>query len=523
MDESSIEITRRALLGEAVRGAAGLGLGAAEALSMTSAHASSAERYRPNAESLGTHPLPDWFNDSKLGIFIHWGLYSVPAFALKGRLEDAILNHPGRSMTRTPYAEDYWNALRDPTSPTADFHRRRYGDMPYQGFREIFEKGLAQWRPHDWARQFKAAGAGYVVLTAKYADGYCLWPSRIRNEHQPDWTSQRDIVGELAAACRGEGLHFGVYYSGGVDWSFTTKPELSLGEYIISSPRGAFPAYSTAQLKELVKIYGVDVLWNDVSWCTDTPALYELFAYYYGANPVGVVNDRWMPYSKERASIDTPGGWAAVDNGVRERVRAKGTFFGGAQTPPPTHCDFVTTEWTQFDEIQAKKWEVCRGMSTSWGYNRTETEADYESAERLLLNLIDAVSKNGNMLLNIGPRGEDAQIPSEQLSRLRRIGDWMRVNGEAIRGTRAWTRAQTRTEQGEEVRFTRKQDTVHVIVWGRPGRKTIRLKEVTLRGIGSLLSDGSPVTLETDGADTLLMFSRPPDSELGPTIRVARG
>jgi hypothetical protein len=117
-----------------------------------------------------------------------------------------------------PYAEDYWNALQDPTSPTSKFHRQHYGDMRYQGFRDIFIKGLAQWSPRDWAREFKAAGAGYVVLTAKYADGYFLWPSRIPHPREPNWTSQGDVVGELAAACRTQGLRFGVYYSGGLDW-----------------------------------------------------------------------------------------------------------------------------------------------------------------------------------------------------------------------------------------------------------------------------------------------------------------
>ncbi len=521
MNQRLLKISRRALLAEAACGVTALGLGAVGASSSRFAQAASSERYQPTAESLGSHPLPDWFQDSKLGIFIHWGLYSVPGFAVKGNLEDAILQHPGHSMTHSPYAEDYWNALRDPTSPTCKFHRQHYGDMRYQGFRDIFIKGLAQWSPRDWAREFKAAGAGYVVLTAKYADGYCLWPSRIPHPREPNWTSQRDVVGELAAACRAQGLRFGVYYSGGVDWSFLTRPVLTTGEYVLSSPRGEFPAYAIAQLKELVTRYGVDVLWNDVGWCTDMPELYELFAFYSTANPRGVVNDRWMPYSKQRESIDTPEGWAAVDSAVRERVRATRTFFTTPREPPATHCDFITTEWVQFDEIQAKKWEVCRGMSTSWGYNRSETETDHESPDKLLLSLIDAVARNGNLLLNVGPRGEDAQIPAAQLSRLRRIGDWMRVNGQAIRGTRPWTRAQTRTDRGEEVRFTRKQGSVHVIVWGSPNRKTIRLKNVTLRGVGSLLSDGSPVTVESDGADTLLGLAHPPGGELAPTIAVA--
>src|SRR5690606_28118251 len=102
-----------------------------------------------------------------------------------------------RVMVMNPYAEDYWNAMRAPGTPTAEFHRRTYGDMPYEGFREMFNAGLEQWRPGDWAREFKEAGAAYVVLTAKYADGYCLWPSAVRNPHVARWESERDIVGEL--------------------------------------------------------------------------------------------------------------------------------------------------------------------------------------------------------------------------------------------------------------------------------------------------------------------------------------
>jgi len=392
--------------------------------------------------------------------------------------------------------------------------------MPYQGFRTLFDKGLAHWSARDWAREFKAAGAGYVVLTAKYADGYCLWPSRVPHPHQANWASQRDIVGELAAACRAEGLRFGVYYSGGVDWSFLSKPVLTLGEYVVSSPRGSYPASAIAHLHELVKAYSVDILWNDVSWCTDTPELYELFAHYYNAVPAGVVNDRWSPYTKQRAAIDTPKGWGIVDQAIRERVRATGSFFSAKREPPETHCDFLTTEWVPFDAIQARKWEMCLGMGTSWGYNHVETDANLTNSDILIYGIIDTVAKNGNVLLNLGPRGDDAQIPAEQLARLRRIGEWMRANGEAIHGTRPWTQAETRTDKGEPVRFARKRDTVYAIVCGRPEGTIIRVKAVTLRGAGRLLRDGSPVSAETDGADTILRLARPVRGVWAPAIAI---
>ncbi|HWD77964.1 MAG TPA: alpha-L-fucosidase, partial [Kribbella sp.] len=156
--------------------------------------------YTADLQSLNKHPLPTWFQDAKFGVMIHWGLYSVPGFAPKGRtFPQLIASEYGQAMTHNPYAEDYANAMKDPNSPTARYHREHYGDAPYSDFTKQFDAGLKQWNPDRWATQFKAAGASYVVVTAKYADGYSLWPTQVRNPHAPDFHAQRDLMNKLTA------------------------------------------------------------------------------------------------------------------------------------------------------------------------------------------------------------------------------------------------------------------------------------------------------------------------------------
>jgi len=180
-----------------------------------------------------------------------------------------LRNDYSHAMVVHPYAEDYANAIKDGTTPSAAFHRAHYGGMPYEGFQPIFEKNLALWDPDGWARTFSDAGAEYVVLVAKYHDGYALWPTAVPNPHAPTWFSRRDLVGELAAAVRRHGMRFGVYYSGGVDWTFRPDVIRTLGDYAGSTPDGAYPAYADAQVRELVSRYRPEILWNDIAWPTD--------------------------------------------------------------------------------------------------------------------------------------------------------------------------------------------------------------------------------------------------------------
>jgi alpha-L-fucosidase len=424
-------------------------------------------QYEPTLPSLNAHPVPAWYEDSKFGIFIHWGLFSIPGFAAKGgSISDAFKDNYDIAVAQTPYCEWYWNAIKVPESDSAKHHTATYGNAPYEHFREAFLKGLEQWKPDDWAQTFADAGARYVVLVTKHHDGFCLWPSAVGNAHEKNWTSPRDIVGELAAAVRAKGLKFGVYYSGGIDWSFNREPLRTLADFMGSTPGGDYPAYAEAQTRELIDRYQPALVWNDISWPTNLDDELKLFADYYNAVPDGVVNDRWLPMTPEREALKTKEARAAMDAALKPRMQ-KGPSKGIIPQLPP-HCDFRTPEYAAFETIQEKKWEATRGMSHSFGFNRRDTEADYESVESLVHSFIDAVSKNGNLLLNVGPRGEDAQIPLEQLARLQGFGAWLKANGEGIYGTRPWTRFDGITQCGVKVRFTRKADALYGHLLGTP-------------------------------------------------------
>jgi len=423
--------------------------------------------YEASLESLNAHPVPQWYEDAKFGIFIHWGLFSIPAFAAKsGSIVDTFRTNYDIAVAQTPYCEWYWNAIKVPESDSAKHHAEVYGNAPYENFREPFLRGLAHWRPDEWAAHFSEAGAKYVVLVTKHHDGFCLWPSAVKNPKQKDWTSTRDIVGELAKAVRDKGMKFGVYYSGGIDWTFNRAPLRTLADFMGSTPAGSYPAYAEAQTRELIERYAPSILWNDISWPSTLQSELRLFADYYNAIADGVVNDRWLPLTFRRMLLRFKFARRRVDRALKiamQKSRNRGVI---PQLPP--HCDFRTPEYAAFDRISAKKWEATRGMSHSFGYNRRDSDADYETVESLVHSFIDTVAKNGNLLLNVGPRGEDAQIPSEQIARLKGFGAWLKSNGEGIYGTRPWTRFDGKTRCGVDVRFTGKPDALYVHLLGTP-------------------------------------------------------
>ena len=173
--------------------------------------------YEPTLESLRAHPLPGWFADAKLGIFIHWGVFSIPAWA---PVTGGMFDQPD-PFRNTPYTEWYLNSLALEGSPVQAHHRETYGaDYSYDAFAPQFKEAIAGWDPTIWADLFAAAGARYVVLVTKHHDGFLLWPSATPNPFKSGWQSDRDLVGELADAVRARGLTYGLYYSGGLDWTF---------------------------------------------------------------------------------------------------------------------------------------------------------------------------------------------------------------------------------------------------------------------------------------------------------------
>ncbi len=430
--------------------------------------------YSPSLASLKQHPVPTWYDDAKFGIFIHWGLFSVPAFAPQcGSIHEVLAQNYDDFVVHTPYTEWYQNAVRFPDSPSAEYHRKTYGDQPYADFRKPFGDSLAHWDPDAWADLFAEAGARYVVLVTKHHDGYCLWPSQVANPNQEGWTTARDLVSELARSVRSRGLRFGVYYSGGIDWSFNPEPLRTATEFMASIPDSeSYRDYADRQVRELIDLVEPDILWNDIAWPTEPPRLWRLFADYYNAVPEGLVNDRWATPNAVTRMLRNRVLRGLIDRIAKRWVRGKTEI---PTPPPPPHCDYRTPEYTSYSTTRRKKWECVRGMGNSFAYNRFEPPDATLSLEELVHSFVDMVAKNGNLLLNVGPRGEDAAIPEHQSERLREFGAWLRRNGSAIYATRPFSEAEGRTEEGLPVRYTAKPDRLYAIVLGTPSRESIEL------------------------------------------------
>lgn len=394
--------------------------------------------YEPTLESLNQHPLPQWYADAKLGIFIHWGLYSVPGWA--------PLVHPTHDFTspdyirNNPYAEWYLNTMRLEGSPTQAYHREHYGaNYDYYNFAEAFDKDIQKWEPDTLAKIFRDAGAKYVVLTSKHHEGFTLWPSDTPNPRLPAnrQHASRDIVGELTNAVRKQGLRMGLYYSGGYDWTFVPGPIAKAADYQSVKPQSEeYGKYVDAHYHELVSRYHPAVLWNDIDYPKSGHPL-EIMAEYYNAVPDGVVDDRF---------------------GVK-------------------HSDFKSPEYQTLGKISSTKWEECRGLGRSFGYNRAEGEAETIAPDKLIYLLVDIVSKNGNLLLDVGPEA-DGTIPAVQMSRLQALGAWLRQNGEAIYATRPWMRADGETADGIPVRFTQSNASLYVTLMGEPKTSSITIKNL---------------------------------------------
>jgi alpha-L-fucosidase len=195
-------------------------------------------KYFPEKDSLKQHMIPDWFNDAKFGIFIHWGLYSVPAFAITGvdiveSMKKGIENH----FKNNPYSEWYLNSLRIKGSPTQDYHNLTYGEnFSYDDFIPIFNKEVEKWNPDEMIELIQKAGAKYVVLVTKHHDGFLLWPSEYQNPKKKNYYAHRNIVGEFTRAVKKRGLKLGFYYSGALDWSFTPYPIIDGKTFVSNGP-----------------------------------------------------------------------------------------------------------------------------------------------------------------------------------------------------------------------------------------------------------------------------------------------
>lgn len=361
-------------------------------------------------------PCPDWYAEPQFGIFIHWGMYAVPAFAPPGKsLTELFETAYDDAFVQGPYAEWYDNALRDPASPTAAHHREHWGDAPYAAFREPFEKAAEAFDADAWADLFAEAGARYVVFVTKHHDGYCLWPTNVENPWRPGWHSKRDFVGELAEAVRARGMRFGLYYSGGLDWTAHPRLIRNMGEMFAAVPTDdAYRAYAAAQVRELIDRYKPSVLWNDIAWpnAEDLPAL---FADYYAAVPDGVINDRWMGMAPFFESLRDPAACEGFNSMVKSRIAEVGVH---SSSSAPPHADFRTVEYGSGDHLAGQKWESTRGLGMAFGYNAAEATDDYLTGEGVAALYCEVTAGGGNLLLNVGPRA-DGSIPEIQVQALR--------------------------------------------------------------------------------------------------------
>src|SRR5215472_13991841 len=441
--------------------------------------------YQPTLESLNQHPLPEWYGDAKLGIFIHWGLYSVPGWA--------PLVHPTHDFSsedyirNNPYAEWYLNTMRLVGSPTQAYHREHYGaDFDYYNFAAVFDRDIQKWDPDRWAKTFHDSGAKYVVLTTKHHDGFTLWPSVVENPRLPPDRrhASRDLVGDLTTAVRKAGLRMGLYYSGGYDWTFVPGPIAEAADYQKVKPQSqAYGKYVDAQYRELISRYRPAVLWNDIDYPKSGHPL-QIMAEYYNAVEDGVIDDRF---------------------GLK-------------------HSDFESPEYETLDKISPTKWEECRGLGRSFGYNRAEGEEETIAPDKLIYLLADIVSKNGNLLLDVGPEA-DGTIPPVQMSRLNALGAWLQQNGEAIYGTRPWTRAEGKTAEGIPLRFTQANSFLYVILMGEPKTGNVIVKNLALESGAqtSMLGENGALTWAQHGGDVEIRLPSSLPGRFAYVLKVNKG
>lgn len=373
-----------------------------------------AQKYQANWESLDKRPTPEWFGKAKFGIFLHWGLYSVPSWATNSYADGFGSN----------YAEWYWQRLFAENlkihQEFVDFHQKTYGkDFVYQEFAPKFKAELFE--PQKWAKIFKNAGAKYVVLTSKHHEGFTLWKApQSWNWNSVDIGPKRDLAGDLSKAVKDEGLRMGFYYSL-YEW-FNPQYKSDVNGYV---DQRMLP-----QMKDLVTRYKPDIVWADGDWeqTAKTWRTEEFTAWLYNesvSKDEVVINDRLGSDTKSK------------------------------------HGSFQTSEYGAGNVSGNKPWEETRGIGQSFGYNRNENLEQYATSQELVHELISVVARGGNLLLNIGPAA-DGTIPVIMQQRLKDIGDWLKVNGEGIYETTVWENAPKITKE-TDLFFTKKANSIYAI------------------------------------------------------------
>ena len=404
--------------------------------------------YEPNWQSLHQYRVPSWFRDAKFGIFIHWGVYSVPAM----------------------FDEWYPRRMYQKDTVIYEYHRETYGEnFGYKDFIPQFK--AEKFDPSEWADLFREAGARYIVPVAEHHDGFPMYTTPLTRWNAGAMGPKRDIIGELGETIRAVGLTFGVSSHRAEHWWFMNggkdfQCDVQDGNYAdfygpaMPSPAAGSPAWDSndwsphpdncflddwlTRCCELVDRFSPKLIYFDwwIHQQVFKPYLLKFASYYYNRVPDGVINYKLDSFEKGTAVFDIERGYET--------------------------------------QIQPEPWQTCTSVSkNSWGYISHHV---YKEPAAIIHHLVDIVSKNGCMLLNVGPKA-DGTIPAEEREILREIGRWLKVNGDAIYGTRPWrTFGEGPTEipagqfsdnnvtfTGRDIRFTTKDNRLFAITLGEPG------------------------------------------------------
>lgn len=413
-----------------------------------------------------------WWREARFGMFIHWGAYAQMAGVWDGKRIDAGVGH----------GIGEW-IMYNAKIPVADYAR------------EAAKFNPAEFDADAWVRLAKEAGQRYIIITTKHHDGFALFQSKASPFNIVDHTPfKRDVIEELAAACRKHGVRLGFYYSQAQDWHHpggaAYKNTFNGGDpaagHWDKAQEGSFDDYldriAIPQARELLTNYGpVAVFWWDT--------------------PVGM----------NRARAEKLAALLALQPGIitnnRLNNRDEGIFLGDTETPeqtiPPTG-------------FKGRDFEVCMTMNDTWGYKLHDQ--NWKPTSDLIRKLVDVASKGGNFLLNVGPDGL-GRIPQPSVERLRAMGRWTRANGEAIYGTAASPFA--KLPWG---RCTQKPGTLylHVFNWPGDGRLVVPGLKSAVRS-ARLIAGGEPLRVDSKGNDKLLHLPASAPDPVASVIRVELG
>jgi alpha-L-fucosidase len=415
------------------------------------------------------YQVPEWFRDAKFGIFMHWGLYSVPA-----------------------HASEWYGKHMYGNGGIIKWHAEKFGPQDKFGYKDFIPLFTAEkFNPDEWAKLFKQAGAKLVIPTGVHHDGFALWDSQVNKYNAKAMGPKRDLIGALGKAVRQQGLKYGISHHGIEHFTFI-QPQQGLAHdlldpawadfYSVANRSDAacekFLAKWVAENVELIDRYQPDILWfdNGVNNRIFDPLKLKVAAYYYNRAAA------WgKTVSLSTKGHDSPAGPAYLAGSIMD--------FERRGRAPKDRTDYV--------------WQVDEPVLYRFGYTENSPIASADGCIRLL---VEATSKNGGLLLNISPKA-DGTIPDDQQKLLREIGAWLDVNGAAIYGTRPWT------QFGDgRIRFTTKGATLYAIALGWPGKEAVipaLAKGKVTGAIKSVNLLGHPSALEFTQDETSLRIKLP--------------